>query len=79
MQSARLGLVIGKKAIALAHDRNRAKRIIRSRFRQSRHVLGSVDLVVRVVARSYDQDLHRALDALFMQLEKQALEDSAAS
>ncbi len=79
MHTARLGLVIGKKAIARAHDRNRAKRIIRSRFRHARPALGDVDLVVRVVAPTSDRELHTALDSLFTQLENKAREDSAAS
>lgn len=70
MHSARLGLIVGKKAIARAHARNRVKRIIRDRFRRSRYALGGYDLVVRVVGSVPDQELHRLLNRLFADLEK---------
>ncbi len=79
MHTARLGLVVGKKAIAKAHERNRVKRIIRNRFRGARASLPNVDLVVRVIAPGSDRALHEALDDLFSQLEKQTVEDSPAS
>lgn len=37
ISQARLGLVIAKKKIAKAHERNRVKRIIRESFRRSSH------------------------------------------
>ena len=74
MPSARLGLVVGKKAIARAHARNRVKRIIRDRFRRDRFRLGGVDLVVRVLGRISAPELHRRLDSLFSDLEKETRE-----
>lgn len=46
----RLGLVIAKKNVAHAVQRNRLKRIIRNAFRHNRDLLGDLDLVV--LARS---------------------------
>lgn len=49
--SARLGLVVGKKLLKRAVDRNRVKRVIRDQFRRLRAELPAVDLVVRLAAR----------------------------
>ena len=42
----RLGLVIAKKHIRLAVQRNRIKRLIRESFRQQQHQLAPVDVIV---------------------------------
>src|SRR5690606_39184501 len=42
---SRMGLVVGKKKIARAVDRNRFKRLARESFRRNRHLLDSYDLV----------------------------------
>lgn len=47
---ARLGLVFGKKNIALSVDRNRLKRISREQFRLHKHGLSGLDVII--VARS---------------------------
>jgi ribonuclease P protein component len=69
MHCARLGLVVGKKAVARASARNRIKRVIRDRFRRERAGLDAVDLVIRVVAPISRADLHRQLERLFTELE----------
>ena len=46
--AARLGLMVGKKVLRRAVDRNRAKRMIRESFRRQRR-LPAVDVVVRVL------------------------------
>lgn len=48
LQSARLGLVVGKKIAKRAHDRNYMKRLIREWFRLNRTIIPCVDLVIRV-------------------------------
>lgn len=45
---ARLGLIVGKRVLKRAVDRNRAKRVIRESFRQ-RVDMPPVDVVVRLV------------------------------
>ena len=46
---ARLGLIVGKKVLRRAVDRNRAKRLIRESFRRQRR-LPAVDIIVRLMA-----------------------------
>lgn len=77
MHTARLGLVVGKKAVSRAHERNRLKRMVRDRFRRERPNLPSLDIVVRVVATATDQEVRTALDDLFAELEKNTLEHSS--
>jgi ribonuclease P protein component len=48
---ARLGVVVGKKLLKRAVDRNRVKRIIREQFRRLRPQLPPVDLVVRLAVK----------------------------
>lgn len=47
----RLGLVVGKKQLKKAVDRNIFKRVIREQFRLCRSTLPAVDLVVRLVIK----------------------------
>ena len=48
---ARLGLVVGKKQLKKAVDRNTLKRVIREQFRHCRHELPAADLVVRLMSK----------------------------
>jgi ribonuclease P protein component len=45
---ARLGIIASKRVAPRAVDRNRAKRMVREAFRETRHRLGSVDVVVQL-------------------------------
>lgn len=54
----RIGLVIGKKSVKLAVERNRIKRIIRDSFRLHQDLIGALDIVV--VARKGLGDLENA-------------------
>ncbi|MDE0421666.1 MAG: ribonuclease P protein component [Gammaproteobacteria bacterium] len=47
LETPRLGLIVGKRMLPLAVDRNRAKRLIRESFRQA-DGLPAMDVVVRV-------------------------------
>ena len=55
LEHPRLGLVIGKKSVKLAVERNRLKRVIRESFRHSQDALAGWDIVV--VARKGLADL----------------------
>ena len=44
----RLGLIVPKRILARAVDRNRTKRILREVFRLSQHELGGLDVVIKV-------------------------------
>jgi ribonuclease P protein component len=50
---ARLGLIVAKRNVRYAHERNLIKRIIRESFRLNQSVLCEVDLVV-IVYRAYN-------------------------
>lgn len=60
----RLGLVIAKKHIRLAVQRNRIKRILRETFRQSQHELGGIDAVI-LARRGLDELDNAQLHKLF--------------
>jgi ribonuclease P protein component len=75
LQRPRLGLVIGKKNVRLAVQRNRLKRHIRESFRLKQHNLPNIDAIV--LARSQmdqlsDQELDTLLDKQWTRLCQQA-------
>lgn len=45
-QTKRLGIIVAKKHVKLAKDRNRLKRLIRESFRNSKEQLSGLDLIV---------------------------------
>jgi ribonuclease P protein component len=69
-KGARLGLAVPKKAVPLAHTRNRLKRLCREYFRQHRSKpSGDYVLVAQSRARSADNravsdELHRLFSAI---------------
>lgn len=48
---ARLGLIVGKRQLKRAVDRNRVKRVLRETFRVRRAILPAYDIVVQLVDR----------------------------
>ena len=46
----RLGLIVGKRQLKRAVDRNRVKRMVRESFRIARMDLASVDIVVQLIS-----------------------------
>lgn len=67
---ARLGLVVGKKLLKRAVDRNTVKRIIREQFRRCRPGLPAVDLVVRLAAKPVPLDRKLLANEFLALLEK---------
>ena len=67
----RLGIVVGKKALRRAVDRNRAKRLVRETFRAMRGDSLSVDIVVQV-RQAFEQtrrgEVRRELTAAFRRI-----------
>jgi ribonuclease P protein component len=53
---ARLGLVVGKKQLKKAVDRNTFKRVIREQFRLCREQLPALDLIVRLAVKPVKTD-----------------------
>jgi ribonuclease P protein component len=53
---ARLGVVVAKKLLKRAVDRNRVKRVIREQFRCRRPGLPAYDLIVRLAAKPVPLD-----------------------
>ena len=73
MTEPRLGLVVGKKLLKHAVDRNRLKRIVREQFRLCRASLPGVDLVVRLAVKPKPLDGKQIADdivALFDKLQR---------
>jgi len=56
LEYPRLGLIVPKKAIFKAVDRNRTKRVLREAFRLNQLALGGLDVVIRVKAAGRDED-----------------------
>ena len=73
MTEPRLGLVVGKKLLKHAVDRNRLKRIVREQFRLRRASLPGVDLVFRLAVKPKPLDGKQIADdivALFDKLQR---------
>ena len=67
---ARLGLVVGKKLLKRAVDRNKVKRIIREQFRRERPNVPACDLIVRLAAKPAPLDGKLVADDFLALLEK---------
>ena len=68
MPGARLGLIVGKRAMRRAHDRNRLKRAAREAFRQRRARLPALDVVLHVQAPIQHRELTRRLAEVLEQM-----------
>lgn len=76
LEHPRLGLVIGKKSVKLAVERNRIKRRIRECFRIQQNLLPSVDVVMvarKGLAELSNEELHADLAKIYQRLQKKAL------
>ncbi len=64
----RIGMIVGKRQLPRAVDRNRVKRHIRESFRHARAALPAVDIVVRLVRDPGAEDARAALERLWAQI-----------
>lgn len=69
----RLGMVVGKRLLARAVDRNRVKRCVRESFRQVLDELPACDYVVRLIAKPLPGDEARDLPRTFVRAGKRAM------
>jgi len=84
LEQARLGLVIGKKSVKLAVQRNRLKRLIRTAFRLNQQALAGLDIVLlarKGLAEQDNAEFARQLESLWQRLlrklpKKQALNNA---
>jgi ribonuclease P protein component len=60
MPTARLGLVVSKRALRRAVDRNRAKRVLRDAFRIRRPELPAMDIILQVTGPCTNDELREA-------------------
>jgi ribonuclease P protein component len=79
---ARLGLALSRKAVPLAVNRNRIKRLVRESFRSEQAHLGSIDVVI-VGRRGLDQlenrDIRESLKKHWTRLSQRACKPSSSS
>lgn len=69
----RLGMVIAKRLLARAVDRNRVKRCVRESFRQALPELPACDFVVRLIAKPIPGDEARDLTRTFKRAGNRAM------
>ncbi|MDO9467550.1 MAG: ribonuclease P protein component [Thiobacillus sp.] len=69
----RLGMVIAKRLLARAVDRNRVKRCVRESFRQALPTLPACDFVVRLIAKPVAGDEARDLSRTFKRAGERAM------
>ncbi|MFN3544584.1 MAG: ribonuclease P protein component [Thiobacillus sp.] len=70
---ARLGMVIPKRLLVRAVDRNRVRRCVRESFRQVRGDLPACDFVVRLIARPAPREEARDLSRTFQRAGQRAM------
>lgn len=69
LPGARLGLVIGRRAVRKAQERNAMKRVVREAFRLRRASLPAVDIVVQLRGPASRRNLRGWLAELFDEME----------
>lgn len=73
--NSRLGLVVAKKKVRRAHERNRIKRIARESFRLNQHDIDLLDIVVLPkvgIEQVSNAELHQQLSFAWQKLQRLA-------
>lgn len=81
-QQARVGLVVAKKNVRKAVERNRFKRLVRESFRLHQHTIEPLDIVVLSrpgVSDLDNQTIIKQLDNLWQRLNKRAIDNKLKS
>lgn len=82
LPQARLGLVMSRKAARRAVDRNRAKRLAREVFRESRQYLPPADIVLRLrndLRSRGNENIRAELNHLLDEVSKRAIRQRAVN
>ena len=74
---SRLGLVVPKKVLPRAVDRNRTRRILREAFRLSQSGLGGLDVIIRIKMAGLDADYRAQWDVFLRKYTTRHLNVSA--
>lgn len=64
VKNARLGIIVAKRNVARAIDRNRIRRLIREQFRNSQSKLMGLDIVVLARCNLIEEDKPKAIERL---------------
>lgn len=72
LANARLGLIVGKRAVRRAHERNRLKRTAREAFRLTCKDLPRLDIVLQVRAPVAPRTVKVVLERAFKQMSNEA-------
>ncbi|MBF7683776.1 ribonuclease P protein component [Acinetobacter sp. B5B] len=82
--NSRLGVIVAKKKVRRAHERNRVKRLARESFRLNQKNLGLLDIVImpkKGIEAISNEELHQQLQSAWYKLQRLAKkrQDSIAS
>lgn len=71
MHGARMGLIVAKRVVRHAHERNRHKRVCRETFRVHQGQLPAMDLVIQILRPMTNAALAAQLETGFVTLAKE--------
>lgn len=71
-QGPRLGMIVGRRAVRQAHERNRLKRVAREAFRLHCRHLPPLDIVLHVRGPLRSRELRTQLEDAFKQMRSEA-------
>ncbi|MBF7689104.1 ribonuclease P protein component [Acinetobacter rathckeae] len=74
-ENSRLGIIVAKKKVRRAHERNRVKRLARESFRLNQKNLGLLDIVImpkKGIEAISNEELHQQLQSAWYKLQRLA-------